>query len=137
MAILFQGQHIQFKLKEQSRVKSWIKKIIHLEKRKAGQLNFVFTADEELLKMNIHYLNHSTYTDIITFDYCEDDTINGDIFISVERVRENSEKFKTSFEEELRRVIIHGVLHLCGYGDKTAGDKALMRKKEDQVLKKF
>lgn len=135
--ITFQSQEIPFKLKESTKIKTWIKKIIELEKKKSGDLNFVFTSDEEVLKANIQFLNHNTYTDIITFDSCEDKTINGDIIISVERVEENAKKFDVSFETELKRVIIHGVLHLCGYKDKSAKDAELMRSKENWALKKF
>lgn len=137
MAITFQNQEIQFKLKDTLKVKSWIKKIIELEKKKQGQLNFVFTGDEQLLQTNIQFLNHNTYTDIITFDNCEGDTVNGDIVISVERVKENAEKFAVNFDEELKRVIIHGILHLCGYKDKTKKHAEEMRKKENWALKKF
>jgi len=137
MAVSFQSQNIEFNLKGKALIKNWIRRIIELEKKKQGQINFVFTSDEELLKTNIEFLNHDTFTDIITFDYCEGRIINGDIIISVERVRDNAEQFKTGFEEELRRVIIHGVLHLCGYKDKSAADELLMRKKENWALKKF
>ena len=137
MAITFQTQEIKFKLQNAAAIKLWIKKIIELEKKKQGQINFVFTNDEEVLKTNIQYLNHNTYTDIITFDYCEGKIINGDIIISIERVKDNAEKFKIEFEEELKRVIIHGVLHLCGYKDKTKEASALMRKKEAWALRKF
>ncbi len=137
MAITFQNQEIQFKLKDTLKVKSWIKKIIELEKKKQGQLNFVFTGDEQLLQTNIQFLNHNTYTDIITFDNCEGDTVNGDIVISVERVKENAEKFAVNFDEELKRVIIHGILHLCGYKDKTKKHAEEMRNKENWALKKF
>lgn len=142
MAITFQNQEINpivigFKLQERAKIKSWIKKIIELEKKKTGQINFVFTSDEEVLKANVKYLNHSTYTDIITFDYCEEKIINGDIIISVERVKENAKKFKSTFDAEIKRVIIHGVLHLCGYKDKTRKDAELMREKENCALKKY
>jgi probable rRNA maturation factor len=137
MAITFQTRDIKFKLSDSIKVKTWIKNIISSEKKKTGQINFVFTSDEEILKTNIQYLDHSTYTDIITFDYCEGSTISGDIIISVERVKENAEKFKTEFSDELKRVIIHGVLHLCGYADKTKSASALMRKKENSALNKF
>lgn len=135
--ITFQSQEIAFKLKESTKIKTWINKIIALEKKKTGQLNFVFTSDEEVLKANIEFLNHSTYTDIITFDSCEGNTINGDIIISVERVEENAKKFDVLFETELKRVIIHGVLHLCGYKDKSTKDVELMRSKENSALKRF
>jgi len=137
MAITFQNQEITFKLQESVKIKAWIKKVIEVEKKKQGQVNFVFTNDEEILKTNIQYLNHSTYTDIITFDYCEGKIINGDIIISIERVKENAEKFKSTFDLEMKRVIIHGVLHLCGYKDKTVKDAAIMREKENWALKKY
>ena len=100
-------------------------------------MNFVFTSDEALLNTNIQFLNHNTYTDIITFDYCDKDVVHGDIIISVERVKENAAKFNVEFNEELKRVIIHGVLHLCGYKDKSTRDAELMRKKENSALRKY
>ncbi|WP_317899729.1 rRNA maturation RNase YbeY [Aurantibacillus circumpalustris] len=136
MAVTFQIQEIKFKLEKAATIKLWIKKIIELEKKKQGQINFVFTNDEEILKTNIQYLNHNTYTDIITFDYCEGKIINGDIIISIDRVKENSDKLGVDFTEELHRVIIHGTLHLCGYKDKSKEDATLMRKKENWALKK-
>lgn len=137
MAISFQNQNIEFNLTNKVKIKQWMKQIIEFEKKKLGQLNFVFTTDEEVLKTNIQFLNHNTYTDIITFDDCEGTTINGDIIISIERVKENANKFKSDFEAELKRVLIHGVLHLCGYKDKKSADAELMRKKENWALKKF
>lgn len=142
MAITFQSQEIDpivigFRLPGVLKTKTWIKTIIQSERKKVGQLNFVFTSDEALLKTNIQFLNHNTYTDIITFDYCEKDSVHGDIIISVERVKENAAKFDVEFNEELKRVIIHGVLHLCGYKDKTAKDAELMRKKENSALRKY
>ncbi|MDX2173726.1 MAG: rRNA maturation RNase YbeY [Bacteroidota bacterium] len=137
MAIHFYNEDIDFKLKNKSKLKSWIKQIIELEKKTLGTLNYIFTSDEELLKKNIQFLNHNTLTDIITFDYCEDKQLNSDIFISVERVNENAKKFEVTFQEELHRVIIHGALHLCGYKDKTKPDAETMRKKENWALRKF
>lgn len=134
MAVSFQNQDIVFLLKDKLKLKSWIKRIVELEKKKLGQVNFVFTSDETLLETNKKFLNHDTYTDIITFDSCQGDTIHGDILISTERVKENAEKFKADFETELRRVMIHGVLHLCGYKDKSPKDIAVMRKKEEWAL---
>lgn len=134
MAITFQNQNIRFALKQKVQIKNWIKKIIVAEEKTCGDLNFVFTSDEELLKMNLNFLGHNTYTDIITFDSCEGPVVNGDIIISVERVKENATKFETSFENELHRVIIHGVLHLCGYKDKSKADAEVMRKKENKAL---
>ncbi len=137
MAISFQNQEIQFKLSDKIKIKSWIKTIVELEKKKLGQINFVFTTDAELLKTNIEFLNHDTYTDIITFDYCEGKLINGDIIISIERIKENAQKFKVEFDSEVKRVIIHGVLHLCGYKDKSTKDAVVMKGKENWALKKF
>ncbi len=137
MAITFQEQHIKFKLKTSGKIKTWIKKIIGLEKKQTGEISFVFTTDEELLKINQQFLKHDTYTDIITFDYCQKKIISGDIMISVERVEENAKKLDIDFEEEIKRVMIHGVLHLCGYKDKTKTDKEVIRKKENWALRKF
>lgn len=137
MAISFQTQDVKFKLKEVTRLKNWIAKIVKLEGKKLGEVNYVFTSDEEVLKANIRFLNHSTYTDIITFDSCEGDWINGDIIISIDRIKENAAKFEAAFETELRRVIIHGILHLCGYKDKNPKDAVIMREKEDRSLKKY
>jgi rRNA maturation RNase YbeY len=137
MAITFQNQDYDLKLKQKADLKIWIETIIQKEKKKRGNINFVFTNDEELLDINQKFLDHSTYTDIITFDNCENGIINGDIIISVDRVKENASKFKVPFETELRRVMIHGVLHLLGYKDKTSADKAKMRSMEDRALKQF
>jgi rRNA maturation RNase YbeY len=137
MAITFTSQHTDFKLKQGTKIKAWIKKIIELEKKQEGQLNFVFTTDDDLLKVNQQFLKHDTYTDIITFDYTEGKVLKADIMISVDRVGENAIKLKVDKQEELKRVIIHGVLHLCGYKDKSKADSELMRKKENWALKKF
>jgi rRNA maturation RNase YbeY len=133
--ISFQNQSISFKLKEKARLKTWIKAVTEKEKHVLGDISYIFCSDEELLEINIQHLNHNTYTDIITFDYTEGKKINSDIFISVDRIEENAKKFKVPFEEELHRVMIHGILHLCGYKDKTKTDAELMRKKENGALK--
>lgn len=135
--ISFQNLSISFKLKEKTKIKLWIKTIIDKEKHTLGTINYMFCNDDELLEINIKHLNHNTLTDIITFDYTEDKKISSDIFISVDRVLENAKKFEVTFEEELRRVMIHGVLHLCGYKDKSKPDAELMRKKENWALKLF
>jgi probable rRNA maturation factor len=135
MPISYNNQSIVFKLKEKLKLKKWITAIAEKEKCKIGSINYVFCNDDELLEINLKHLNHNTLTDIITFDYSEGNQINSDIFISVERVEENAKKFKVSFEEELHRVMIHGILHLCGYKDKTKSDAELMRKKENSSLK--
>lgn len=138
--ISFNNEDIQFNLKNKTKLKSWIVATIEKKKRKAGDISFVFCSDAFLLEMNKEYLNHDTYTDIITFDYSKEDAkqpISGDIFISIDRVQENADQFSKTFEEELHRVIIHGVLHLLGYKDKTKIAKAEMTKQEDLCLKAF
>jgi len=113
---------------------SWIEKICSNEGKIVGDLSLVFCSDNYLLEINQQHLNHDFFTDIVTFDYCVDDLISGDLFISVDRVFENSAIYDVSFFHELHRVIIHGVLHLCGYKDKSEGDELIMRKKEDEAL---
>ncbi|WP_367914866.1 rRNA maturation RNase YbeY [Leadbetterella sp. DM7] len=127
-----------FRLTERNRKKELLKRIIREHGFRPGELNYIFMSDDDLLKINIEYLNHSTYTDIITFDNSEtDDTIEGDIFISVDRVRENAEKFGTGFESELVRVMAHGVLHLAGYKDKKPEEAQAMRAAEEKALKAY
>lgn len=127
-----------FRLTERNRKKELLKQIIKEHGFKPGELNYIFVSDEELLKINIEYLNHHTYTDIITFDNSESDQlIEGDIFISVERVKENAEKFRTPFEHELIRVMAHGVLHLAGYKDKKPEEAQAMREAEERALKAY
>lgn len=135
--ISFHNQTIPFKLKQKTKLKQWIKAITETEKHVLGEINYIFCTDNELLEINQKHLNHNTFTDIITFDYTENTTINSDIFISVERITENATKFNVTFEEELHRVMIHGILHLCGYKDKSKADAELMRKKENGALKIF
>ena len=137
MAINFYNEKVEFVLKNKTKLKNWIKTIAQLENKLVGPLNFVFTNDEELLKKNIQFLKHTTFTDIITFDYSQNNKLSGDIFISIERVAQNAKKFNVVVEEELHRVIIHGVLHLCGYGDKTPALALKMRKKENWALKLY
>ena len=112
----------------------WIRNVAASYGRKVGELAYVFCDDEKILEVNRQYLNHDFYTDIITFDYCEDDVVSGDIFISLDTVRSNSEEQGTDYEEELRRVIIHGVLHLCGIDDKGPGEREIMEAAEDKAL---
>ena len=115
----------------------WIKNVILEEKKELGEVNYIFCDDKYLLRKNIKYLDHNILTDIITFNYCEGDMISSDIMISVERVMENSSIFENSFSEELNRVMIHGILHLIGYNDKTKEEGEIMRKKEDYYVNKF
>ena len=135
MAIAFSTANIVFNLKAKAKLKIWIAEIIQKEKRLIGHLSYVFTSDNDLLKINKEYLHHDTFTDIITFDYCEAKEIAGEIFISIDRVKENAQKLGVDFEDELHRVIIHGVLHLCGYKDKTKIDSDNMRRLEDKALR--
>lgn len=112
----------------------WIKETIHQEGKVAGDITFIFCSDAYLLEVNKQYLDHDYFTDIITFDYVEENLISGDIFISCDRVQENAAEFNTGFDNELRRIIIHGILHLLGYKDKSKKDKLWMTTKEDYYL---
>jgi probable rRNA maturation factor len=136
--IYFENQHPHFKQKNKLKLKTWLKSLVKAENFKLGELTYVFMTDDELLKMNIQYLNHDTLTDIITFDNSEEESlIEGDIFLSIDRITENADKFKVSFEKELVRVMAHGVLHLCGFKDKTKGDSELMRSKENHYITEY
>lgn len=134
--IQFFSEDIDFTLKDKQKVRKWIASTIKAEGfSRIGELSFVFCSDSYLLSINKQYLDHDTFTDIVTFDSSEyEDTIAGDIFISVDRTRENAAKFGVSDRDELHRVIIHGVLHLCGYYDKKKEEKELMTQKENQYL---
>lgn len=112
----------------------WLTKVCSQENKKLAEVSLIFTSDDYLLNINQRYLNHDYYTDIITFDYSEDDFISGDLFISIDRVRDNASINQVDFYNELNRVIVHGVLHLCGYKDKLPTEEVLMRQKEDQML---
>jgi rRNA maturation RNase YbeY len=137
MSIRFFTEDISFSLKNKGLVRKWIKQTIIDESHKLRELNFIFCSDQYLLSINQQFLNHDTYTDIITFDNSDKEgLIIGDIFISVDRVQENAESFKTKLEDELQRVMIHGTLHLLGYPDKGKEAKAIMTQKEDFYLSK-
>jgi probable rRNA maturation factor len=123
-----------FSLDNEDALSLWIGSCLIEEGKKEGELNYIFCDDEYLLEKNIKYLKHNTLTDIISFDYTMGNLISGDIFISVERVRENATEFKVDVVEELHRVLIHGILHFCGYKDKTKEDKLVMRAKENYYL---
>jgi len=133
-AVNFFSEDISFKPQHPRKITAWIKACILEEKKPLGQLNYIFCSDKYLLQMNQDYLNHNTLTDVITFAHEDADKISGDIFISIERVEENAKKFNVLFNDELHRVMIHGVLHLVGYKDKTSAAKAEMQKKEDAYL---
>lgn len=134
--ISFQAESIKFSMPDKKVVKEWIKNTIAEESKRVGEVSIVFCSDEYLLKVNNEFLKHDFYTDIITFDYCEDDLVSGDLLISIDRVRENAEIQKGLFIDELHRVIIHGILHLLGYHDKAKNEVKVMREKEDYYLKK-
>ncbi len=126
---------VTFKLLHPRNTTAWIKLVTKKEKRTIKEINYIFCSDEYLLQLNQGFLNHKTLTDIITFDNSEGKrALEGEIYISIERVQENALKFKTDFEDELHRVMIHGILHLIGYKDKKPSEKALMRKKEEACL---
>jgi rRNA maturation RNase YbeY len=128
-------EDIAYLYKDKSITRKWIEKAAGQEGFKTGDINLIFCSDEYLHEINVKFLHHNTYTDIITFDLSEDkDVMSGDIFISVERARENSDKYNVPELKEIRRLIIHGILHLAGYRDKTKEEKALMRQKEDYYL---
>lgn len=134
-AIRFFSEQVRFKISHPRKTSNWIKKAIESESYALKSINIIFCSDSMLSELNVKYLKHKTLTDIITFDYAESKgTIMGDIFISIPRVRENAGKFKTKFDEELHRVIIHGVLHLMGFKDKNTRQKSIMRNKEDSYL---
>lgn len=126
-----------YALTEQNKYTEWLKNVIEKEGFSLGEICYVFTSDEELWQINLEYLGHDYYTDIITFDYTEDQVLSGDIFISTDRVEENAREFGVQFEEELRRIMVHGILHLMGYRDKTKEEKKLMRLQEESKLKLF
>jgi rRNA maturation RNase YbeY len=127
----------EFELPNENAIESWISQVIASEQKREGEISYVFCDDDYLLELNQNYLQHDTLTDIISFDYTVGNELNGDIFISVERVRENAEIFNQTFDNELLRVIIHGVLHYCGYKDKSAADEQLMRSKENEKIAMF
>lgn len=126
-----------FELQDEARYEEWISEVIESEDKTEGEINYIFCDDEYLLKKNIEFLDHDTLTDIISFDYTMGNLISGDIFISVERVKDNAADFSVSFDEELRRVMAHGVLHYCGYKDKSEEDSTVMRSKEEEKMKLF
>ncbi len=134
MAIRFSVQSGTFELAEEEKVRRWLTEVVVRRGKTVGNINYLFCDDEYLIEVNRHYLNHDTYTDIITFDYVAGGLVSGDIMISVERVGENAEQYGVPFEQELHRVIVHGVLHLLGQGDKTDAEAAEMRRQEEQAL---
>jgi len=135
--IAFFNENSAFKPRNIRMIRLWLVNALKSEEKVPGEISYIFCDDSHLLEMNVKYLKHDTLTDIITFDYTEGQVVSGDIFISIERVKENAKIYSKSFTDELNRVMVHGVLHLCGYKDKTPKDEALMRKKEDEYLSLF
>ena len=126
-----------FELGNEEAFSSWISKVITSENKKEGEINFIFCDDDYLHKLNVEYLDHDTLTDVISFDYSVGNELHGDVFISTERVSDNAKDFNIAFEEEIKRVIIHGILHYCGYKDKSDTEEALMRSKEEEKINMF
>jgi len=124
-----------FKLTNEIKLSKWLSSVILAENCKEDEINYIFCDDEYLHKINVEFLNHDTFTDIISFDYSTGKTLQGDIYISTERVEDNANDYKVQFYEELQRVMVHGILHYCGYKDKTPEDAKLMRAKEEFYLK--
>ena len=135
MAITYQSEDIKFPTIKRREVSNWIKSVAISYDKKVGEIAYIFCTDEKILEINNQYLNHDYYTDIITFDYSEANVISGDLFISLETVKSNAEKFETDYCEESYRVIIHGILHLCGLKDKSSEEELVMRQEEEKALK--
>lgn len=132
--ILFHFEDVSFELPHEDKLKDWLLSVAEKEEKPFGEVNYIFCSDEYLRKINIQYLEHDYYTDIITFPF-DDQMVHGDMFISSERVSDNAQTNHVSFYEELHRVMVHGVLHMIGYGDKTPEEEKIMRKKENDYLK--
>lgn len=137
MPIKFFTEDTKFNLRNKNPIKNWVNSVITSVNKETGNINFIFTSDKYLLKINKEYLSHKYYTDIITFNYCENEIISGDIFISIETVKNNSSRFNITIIEELHRVIIHGILHLLGFDDQSDEEKAVMREKENYYLERL
>ena len=126
-----------FSLDNEEAVAAWLGIVITSENKKEGEINYIFSDDEYLHKINLEYLDHDTLTDIISFDYSMGNELHGDIFVSIERVKDNAADFNVSFDKELKRVLVHGILHYCGYKDKGETEELLMRSKEDEKIAMF
>lgn len=134
MAIIYQVEDTKMPLIKKRKVSEWIKNVVAGYRKKVGDIAYIFCSDKKILEVNNEYLQHDYYTDIITFDYTEDDIVSGDIFISLDTVKSNSEQFGTNYDEELHRIIIHGILHLCGINDKTPPERKHMTECENKAL---
>ena len=134
MATSFHSEEVKFSLKHKNLHKKWVKEWILTHQKIPGNISFVFVSNERIKRINQEYLNHNHFTDVISFDYTEENLVSGDIFISVEEVKKNADFYGSQAEEELRRVMIHGVTHLLGYADGSTEEKAIMREKENEAL---
>ena len=135
--ISFHNEDVKYLLRKKRNIKTWLSAVAQEEGKKIEEVSYIFCSDDFLVCVNEQYLRASYFTDVITFDYCKEDTISGDIFISVDRVKENAKLYEQSFFSEMLRVILHGILHLCGHKDKTKKEEAKMRETEDYYLQKF
>ena len=134
MAITYQTEGIKMPDIKKRETTEWIKAVAATYEKRIGEIAYIFCSDEKILEVNRQYLQHDYYTDIITFDYCKGNRLSGDLFISLETVKTNSEQFNTPYEEELHRTIIHGILHLCGINDKGPGEREIMEAAENKAL---
>ena len=134
MAVTYQTDGVRMPSIKRRETTAWIKRVAGTYGKQTGEIAYIFCSDDRIIEVNRQYLNHDYYTDIITFDYTEGNVITGDIFISLDTVRSNSEEFGTRYDDELHRTIIHGILHLCGIDDKGPGQRAVMEQAEDKAL---
>lgn len=134
MTISFYAEDIELPAIKKEAVSNWIRRVAETYGKKTGDISYIFCSDEKILEVNRQYLQHDYYTDIITFDYCEGNRLSGDLFISLDTVRTNAEQFGSDYETELHRVIIHGILHLCGINDKGPGEREIMEEAENKAL---
>ena len=134
MAIAYYAEDIQLPAIKKKAVSGWIKAVAETYGKKTGDISYIFCSDEKILEVNRQYLQHDYYTDIITFDYCEGDRLSGDLFISLDTIRTNAEQFGAAYDDELHRVIIHGILHPCGINDKGPGEREIMEEAENKAL---
>lgn len=134
MAITYQTEGVKIPEIKKRETTEWIREVAATYGKRVGEIAYIFCSDEKILEVNRQYLQHDYYTDIITFDYCTGDRLSGDLFISLETVKTNSEQFQTHYEEELHRTIIHGILHLCGVNDKGPGEREIMEAAENKAL---
>ena len=135
--IVFASESTDFQLNNEEKFARWIKSLIQNNQKIVGEINYIFCSDNFLYELNVEHLNHDTFTDIITFDYTKSSIISGDLFISIDRVKENSNTFNVGFQNEIKRVMAHGILHLLGFNDKSEKDILEMRKKEEEAISLF